>query len=229
MAATFPAANAPLRHNFLELRHAIFPTSLPPYFFPCNLPDATLGIFTNPYCLLRVCQYGRMAGEGAREFCHYKRLPPIKGSLHRKEEEQSPVSRWRRTLIVSAISPRRRSSPRPIISVGCIRILVPTARWSAVRIFAVAATSGGWVIVNRWASGARRRWRTVAAVARVVVITRWGTATVVIATGAVTPRGRWATTVIAVRWWIAAAAASTEWWGRARAVAVVAGDLVLGL
>lgn len=138
------------------------------------------------------------------------------------------VSRWRGTLIVSAISPRRRSSPRPIVSVGGIRIFISATRWGAVRIIAVAATCRWWVgIVNGWASCARGRWRTVAAVTGVIVVTRWGATTVIITTGAIATGRRWATAVVTVRWWIAAA--STKWWGRARAVAIVAGNFVLGI
>ena len=155
--------------------------------------------------------------------------PPSKAPARKKEEEQSPVSWWRGTLIVSAISPRRRSSPRPIISVGSIRILISTTRWSAIRIIAVTATSGWWIgIFNGGASRARWGWRTVAAVTGVVIITGWGATTIIVTTGAVATGRRRATAVIAVRWWITTA--PTEWWGRARAVAVVvAGNLVLGL
>ena len=147
-----------------------------------------------------------------------------------EEEEQSPISRRRRTLIVPAtVSPRRRASPGPIIPVGGVRILVPTTtRMSAVRIVAVAAPSGWRVrVVQGRACGAWGRWRTVAAITRIVSVTGWGTAAVVVATGAVATRGRWATAVVSVRWRIAAA--PTERWGGAGAVAIIAGNLILCL
>lgn len=168
------------------------------------------------------------------EFCHDKRLPFHQRLLGRnffskkKEEEQSPVSRRRGTLVVAAISPRGRSSPRPIVSVGGVRILVATTGWGAVGILAVAATGGWWVrIINGWAGRARRGRRAVAAVTGVVIVTGWGATTVIVTTGAVATRGRWPTAVVAVRRRIATA--STERWGRARPVAVVAGNLILGL
>jgi hypothetical protein len=151
---------------------------------------------------------------------------PRRPRLANNGKEELPVS-WRR-LIISPISPRWRPLSRTSITVGSVGVLISaTGRRRAVGILVVVGpTCWWWVGFVKWRTRGPSRWWGAVAVTSVVLTGRGRTSTVFITKGAVASR-RWATAVVALGWRVAVAA--TEGWWRARAIAVVAGNFVLGL